>query len=68
VRLLQTSLYPQNASFHYRLARALCGLGRIDEGREALALGLALDPDYRRFALDEPVFSGIWEEFAGVED
>jgi tetratricopeptide (TPR) repeat protein len=63
-----TSLYPFNGSFHYRHATALCGLGRIDEGREALALGLALDPDYRRFALDEPVFSEIWDEFAGVED
>jgi len=63
-----TSLYPFNGSFHYRHATALCGLGRIDEGREALALGLALDPDYRRFALDEPVFSEIWEDLVETDE
>jgi hypothetical protein len=62
-----TSLYPSNGSFHYRLATALCGLGRIDEGREALALALALDAEYLRYAMDQPVFSEIWEDFAEVD-
>jgi tetratricopeptide (TPR) repeat protein len=63
-----TGLYPSNGSFHYRHARALCGLGRIDEGREVLALALALEPYNKRFALDEPLFSGIWEDLVEADD
>lgn len=61
------SLFPSNGSYHYRLARSLCGLGRVDEGRESLALALALEPGHKRHALDEPLFSDIWETFAAVE-
>ena len=50
------------------MAKALCGLGRVDDGRESLALGLAFDPELKEYAMDQPVFSGILEEFAGVED
>lgn len=61
------ALYPSDGSYHYRLATSLCGLGRIDEGRDALALALALDAEYLEYAMDQPVFSEIWEDFAEVE-
>ena len=63
-----TGLHPSNGSFQYRLARALCGLGRIDEGREVLAMALALEPYNKRFALDDPLFSGIWEDLVEADD
>jgi tetratricopeptide (TPR) repeat protein len=60
--------HPYDGYVHYSLAKAFCGLGRIDEGREALALGLALDPYNKQFAMDEPVFSEIWEDFVELEE
>ncbi|KAG0213386.1 hypothetical protein B0O80DRAFT_438303 [Mortierella sp. GBAus27b] len=33
------------AKGHFRLGKALCGMGRLDEGIEALRLGLIFDPE-----------------------
>ena len=60
--------HPYHGWVHYSLAKALCGLGRIEEGRESLALGLAFDPELKEYAMDQPVFSEIWEDLAGAAD
>lgn len=58
------SRYPGCGNYRYSLASRYCSLGRYDEAREHMALGLALDPSWREVALDDPALSEIWEAVA----
>lgn len=55
------SRYPATGIFRYSLASRYCSLGRFDEAREHMALGLVLDPSWKEVAMDDPALSEIWE-------
>lgn len=55
------SMYPATGIFRYSLASRYCSLGRFDEAREHMALGLVLDPSWKQVALDDPALSEIWD-------
>jgi tetratricopeptide (TPR) repeat protein len=58
------SMYPATGCLRYSLASRYCGLGRFEEAREHMALGLALDPSWKEVALDDPALSEIWDVVA----
>jgi tetratricopeptide (TPR) repeat protein len=60
--------HPYDGWVHYSLAKALCGLGRFEEASEALAMGLMLDPELKEYAMDQPLFSEMWEAVVGEEN
>ena len=53
--------YPATGIFRYSLASRYCALGRFDEAREHMALGLVSDPSWREVALDDPALEMIWD-------